>query len=304
MSYFCSIHDILNIWEQPFEDADELYNHKLRLVLDFFASKLHLYYSSSRLTSLLTTIYASIDSPASVISTQHSIEDSDALVPLPPRVRAVDNAALSLCGALSYSRRLKTESLWEIFLDFLDSDHPLALDGDRYATAAWSFLNVIFKHYQLPVFCFAWFSQHYRTMGLDLEHPSTRHLFHSEAEMDFSQTVDMYWGLRTIQVPGCLDTEYSKVLRQEYEDYQAFSLQNLLSGHLQFLLERSAYSNNLLNFARHRVFRFRYLHRRHPTHMKKAIFALAKYIQRVTGSTAEVSACESIWGRKKWFTAR
>jgi hypothetical protein len=80
-------------------------------------------------------------------------------------------------------------------------------------------------------------------------------------------------------------------------------LQNLRSNHLQFLLEKSAYSDNLLNFAHHRVFRFRYLHRKHPTYMKKAIFALAKYVQRVTGSMVEVRACESIWGHNRWFTA-
>ena len=36
--------------------------------------------------------------------------------------------------------------------------------------------------------------------------------------------------------------------------------------------------------------------------MKKAIFALAKYIRRVTGEPAEVMVCKSIWGRKEWFT--
>jgi hypothetical protein len=78
---------------------------------------------------------------------------------------------------------------------------------------------------------------------------------------------------------------------------------SLRSTHLRFLLEKSAYSDNILNFARHRVFRFGYLHRKHPTYIKKTIFALAKYIQRVTGETAEVRACESIWGRDRWFTA-
>jgi hypothetical protein len=75
------------------------------------------------------------------------------------------------------------------------------------------------------------------------------------------------------------------------------------STHLQFLLEKSAHSNDILNFARHRVFRFGYLHRKHPTYIKKAIFALAKYIQRVTGEMAEIKACKSIWGRQRWFTA-
>ena len=34
---------------QAIDDADEIYNKNLALVLDFFASKLPLYYSSSRL---------------------------------------------------------------------------------------------------------------------------------------------------------------------------------------------------------------------------------------------------------------
>jgi hypothetical protein len=77
-----------------------------------------------------------------------------------------------------------------------------------------------------------------------------------------------------------------------------------LLGHLEFLLEKSAYSDSLLNFARRRVFRFGYLNRSHSKYMKKAIFALAKYVHRVTGETAEVRACESIWGRDRWFTAQ
>ena len=40
--------------EQPFDGIDEVYNQKIGEVLNFFASKLQLYYSSSRLTLLLT----------------------------------------------------------------------------------------------------------------------------------------------------------------------------------------------------------------------------------------------------------
>ena len=264
MSYLCSIHDILNTLEQPFEDADEIYNHNLRLVLDFFASNLQLYYSSSRLTLLVTSLYVSPDSPAVV----DYFPWADSLIPLPPRLKAVDNGALRLHRVLDLYdfKWSKSEPLWKIFLDFLDSGHPLALDGRRYATAAWSCLNIIFKIYQLPVLRFAWFSQHSRLRIFNGSEPIRRQGLQHQSEKEFI-------------------------------------LQNLRSDHLQFLLEKSAYSNNLLNFARRRVFRFRYLHRKHPIYMKKAIFALAKYIQRVTGSTAEVSACESVWGRKKWFTA-
>jgi len=77
-----------------------------------------------------------------------------------------------------------------------------------------------------------------------------------------------------------------------------------LSKHLQYLLEKAAYSDNILDFARRRVFRFGYLLRKHPTYMKKAIFSLAKYTQRVTGETTKVRACESIWGQDCWFTAQ
>jgi hypothetical protein len=101
---------------------------------------------------------------------------------------------------------------------------------------------------------------------------------------------------------------FSQVFQKFPQAFWAFEreieAQHIRSVHLKFLLEKAAYSDSVLNFARRRVFRFGYLQQSHPTYMKKAIFALAKYIHRVTGETAEVRACESIWGRHRWFAAQ
>jgi len=97
------------------EDADELYNQNLTLVLNFFASKLHLYYSSSRLTLLLTVLLAS---ETNYINTRY--------IPLPSRLKTADDNALSLH---SVGLRYNTgNSFGKIFKDFLDSGNPLALD--------------------------------------------------------------------------------------------------------------------------------------------------------------------------------
>jgi hypothetical protein len=60
--------------EQPFDDVDEIYNQKLGEVLNFFMSKLQLYYSSSRLTLLLTLLDIPPDRlrPIQVFGTDHS----------------------------------------------------------------------------------------------------------------------------------------------------------------------------------------------------------------------------------------
>ena len=176
-----------------------------------------------------------------------------------------------------------------IFRDFLDSGHPLALNGGRYATAASVCLKLILKHYQVPLSCFQRLSRQSLIARLSMD---IGHLSH--------------W--RNVNLPGWktfLTTHFSSHMRPGRTEISSAldRFQYYGSDHLQFLLEKSSYSDNLLNFARRRVFRFGYLHRKHPTYMKKAIFALAKYIQRVTGETAEVRACESIWGCKGWASA-
>jgi hypothetical protein len=176
-----------------------------------------------------------------------------------------------------------------IFRDFFDSDHPLALDGRRHATAASACLNIIFKHYQVPLSCFQRFSRQSLTprFTVDMDHlsypPGARNF-------PWNNSLETYFSSHTRRgIPGI---------------YKALDLhQRIRAIHLRFLLEKAAHSNSLVKFARRRVFRFGYLQRNHPTHMKKAIFALAKYIYRVTGETAEVRACESIWGHKGWFSA-
>ena len=271
---------------QPIDDADEIYNKNLALVLNFFTSKLHLYYSSSRLTLLLTLL--------STISPDYLGTD---IIPLPPRLKITDDDALDLCSA---DNRVYFPDK-RIFRDFLDSNNPLALDEQRYAVASWACLKILFGHSQLPVPRITWFSQHSRALRECMEDHSQWRL-KDPSLITYQRRVAFYWHLRThhrIQKPQKLNLlGRSRQLRKESDD------QDCRSEHLLFLLPKSAPSHNILDFARYRVFRFGYLHRNHPTSMKRAIFALAQYIERVTGETAEVRACESIWGRDRWFTAQ
>jgi hypothetical protein len=218
------------------------------------------------------------------------------LIPLPSRLETMDDDALGLCNFCHNCDHLgqdHRDAVQSIFRDFLDSGHPLALDGQRYATAASACLKLIFKHYQVPLSCFQRFSRHSLTprLTVDMEYLFHRRHVNPPGWMDFLETYfscfswDVYPGISGIY--DALDV-----------------LQRARSSQLQFLLEKSAYSNTLVNFARRRVFRFGYLQRNHPKYMKKAICALAKYIHRVTGGPAEIRACELIWGRDKWFTAQ
>ena len=72
--------------EQPTEDADELYDRNLKPVLNFFASKLQLCYSSSRLTLLLTLLLTS--SPDYLRAY---------IIPLPSGLKRADDKGLRLC---------------------------------------------------------------------------------------------------------------------------------------------------------------------------------------------------------------
>jgi hypothetical protein len=243
--------------EQPFDDIDEVYKRNLGVVLEFFASKLPPYYSSSRLTLLLTVL----DIPPHLLLPFWS----KGTIPLPSRLQEMDHDALDLYNIIPPFPRQS----WKIFRDFLNSGHPQALDGQRYATAALACLKIILKDYQVWLSHFPWLGQHYLTSSVHMKRHSQQ--YHTD-----------------------LPAGTAKMDRRN----------SFPSGHLQFLLEKSAYSDDLLNFVHHRVFRFGYLHRKYPIFMKKAIFALAKYIQRVTGEKAKVKACESIWGRKRWFPAQ
>jgi len=275
--------------EQPIDDAHEIYNKNLALVLDFFTSKLHLYYSSSRLTLLLTFLPTS----------EPNYLRTD-IIPLPSRLQIIDEDALDLDTAGgSY---FPHENHVQIFQDFLDSNHPLALDERRYAVAAFACLKILFGHSQPPVSRITWFGTF---RGRTEDHFGWHHLgllllVHGRPRAFYERPVAFYWHLRTC---------YPNQMQQKQSLWDRFSQfrhesadQRFRSNHLLFLLPKSAYSHNILNFARYRVFTFGYLHRNHPTSMKRAIFALAKYIERVTGETAEVKACESIWGRDRWFT--
>jgi len=275
--------------EQPIDDADEIYNKSLAMVLDFFASKLPLYYSSARLTLLLT-----------FLSTSAPDYLRTYIIPLPSRLKITDDDALALHEAAGYN---KTRP-WQIFQDFLESSDPLALDERRYAVAALASLKILFGHSQPPVSPITWFSQHSRTCRVHMNgHSQWRHKDFPLATYltDLERNFAFYWYLRTHfnQTPQkqSLWNRFSQFTEESKDQFYR-------SNHLLFLLPKSAYSHNILNFARYRVFRFAYPHRNHPTYMKRAIFALAKYIERVTGETAEVKACQSIWGRDRWFSAQ
>jgi len=274
--------------EQPTEDADKLYNKNFGIVLRFFASKLQLYYSSSRLTLLLTFLSAS---EPNYLGTY--------VVPLPSRLKKIDDNALGLHSAGGF---YLGDCYWKIFQDFLDcSDAPLALNGKKYIIAALACLKILFGDHQAPVSHFAWFSQHSRTLTIGMENLSQRHHRDLPVGTYWGRSITSYWHFRTRlanRMPQRMD------LPDVNTHFELRIIQYYRSKHLRFLLERSAYSDNVLDFARCRVFRFGYLARQHPAYIKRAIFALAKYIQRVTGETAEVRACESIWGRDIWFTAQ
>jgi len=75
---------------QPFDGVDEVYHQKLGEVLNFFTSKLQLYYSSSRFTLLLTLL----DIPVQHL---HLVPGFQAdIIPLPSRLKMMDSGALSL----------------------------------------------------------------------------------------------------------------------------------------------------------------------------------------------------------------
>jgi hypothetical protein len=267
---------------QTFDGVDEIYNQKLRVVLDFFISKLQLYYSSSRLTLLLTLF-----GNCFCFDLMEDLYPWEDIIPLPPRLKAMDSDAH--CLVRLFSNFYFTED-HGIFHDFLNSGHFLALDGRRYATAALACLKIIFICDQGP---HSWHTprvnQRSQRHRADLK-PKT--LWHrSVRPLDFRNYL---YNLAVGGIPR--DCSKSKDFEIQIQ------AQRHRSKHLGFLLEKSASSDDLLNFAHHRVFRFGYLQQNHPIYMKKVIFALAKYIHQVTGETVQVKACISIWGHQRWFT--
>jgi len=273
--------------KQAIDDANAIYEKNLALVLDFFTSKLHLYYSSSRLTLLLT-----------FLSTSGSNYLRTYLIPLPSRLKNIDEDALDLHTASGWHA---DKCYWQTFQDFLHSKDPLALDGGKYAVAAFACLKILFGPYQPPISCIMWFSQHSQALRERMNHHSPWH--HRALQLkSVRRCLTFYCHLRTHPCDLMPPKRFLLESFLRLEDERRYQFRR--SDHLLFLLPKSAYSHDILNFARSRVFRFGYLYRKHPTYMKKVIFSLAKYIARVTGETAKVRACESIWGREAWFTAQ
>jgi len=213
------------------------------------------------------------------------------IIPLPARFKIIDKDALDLHNAGHYHL-----GHYYIFKDFLDSNHSLALDEQRYAVAALACLKILFGRSQPPVSHITWFSQCSRIRVRMENHPQPRHKDMDLLPAGPGWKIDLtfYWHLRT-------DPHNLIPYKTTFDQFKEIEAQNYRSNHLLFLLPKSGYSPNILNFARYRVFRFGYLHRKHPPYMKKAIFVLAQYIERVTGETDKVRACESIWGREKWL---
>ena len=176
--------------EQPIEDADSLYNQNFAIVLDFFASKLPLYYSSSWLTLLVTLLPGSKDG---YLRTH--------IIPLPSRLQIADDNAFGLKKLAGYFPP-KGECPWQIFQDFLHSSNPLALDERRYAIASFACLKILFGHYQAPVLHFTRFSRHSRSLRVDMEGHSQRH--HTDLPVGTGgwRRIRLYWDLRTSRLPN------------------------------------------------------------------------------------------------------
>jgi len=265
---------------QTFGGGDEVYNQKLGEFLDFFSSKLQPYYSSSRLTLLLTLL----EIPPHPLNSMKCF--SADIIPLPPRLKVMDSKAH---GLLRFFSGHHFPEIWDIFRDFLDSGHPLALDRRRHATAALACLKIIFIYDQAP----------HSQDTLRANQRSQRH------RADLKPKTLWHRNVRPANL-GNYPYHYDKAVQGIHRAVSEFERkirhQRFRSGLLKFLLEKSAYSDDILNFACRRVFRFGYLQQNHPIYMKNVIFALAKYIHRVTRETVQVRACESIWGRQRWFT--
>jgi len=213
-------------------------------------------------------------------------DPAEYIIPLPPRLKAMDSDAHCLLGFFSNCYFVGDCS---IFRDFLNSGHPLALDGWRHATAASACLKIIFMHDQAP---HSWHTlrvnRRFQRHRADLKAKKLWH--HSLRHSDFRNYPHNH--NKVIQGLGRAVSVFQHKIRH----------QRFRSNFLKLLLEKSAYSDDLLSFAYRRVFRFGYLQQNHPIYMKGIIFGLANYIRRVTGETAQVRACESIWGRQRWFT--
>jgi hypothetical protein len=110
-----------------------------------------------------------------------------------------------------------------------------------------------------------------------------RHHADLPAGTNWGRDLEFYWRLRTFfpslalqRIPKTSERRYVILDYRVPYDTHSFKPPSIPPG-------KSAHSDNILGLARRKVFRFGYLHRNHPIYMKKAIFALARYIQRVTG---------------------
>lgn len=131
----------------------------------------HTTYSSSQLTLLLT-----------FLSPSRSIPFPPYVIPLPSRLKMVDRNALNLHGEHGCLPQEHLGQHRKIFQGFLDSSDPLALNAQRYATAALAGLKILFGHYHTPVLNFRWFSQHSRILRVGMEPPSNDTIQISQCE--------------------------------------------------------------------------------------------------------------------------
>lgn len=244
--------------QQPFEDSHKIYNHHLEVVQNFLrAPKLSAYYLNIQSALLLTHVQKD----------KSSLPGLDDRALLSPRM---DEQALNLSQlftALSpkLSRDIHHSQILENFLDFLMPSGDL--DAERYATVAFVCLIHLFGDYWAPVSRSTWFSRHSQARIKDTEHLSRWHGPQLRGTLWWGENVAFYWHLRTcipdhswsnfgtktFSTQDVLTIYWDKLARQQY-----------CSIFIQFLLEGSSYSDQLLSFSRRRVFRFGYLHRKHP----------------------------------------
>ena len=109
----------------------------------------------------------------------------------------VDNDGLGLHGIGDLCPVEHLPEHRHIFQDLLDSGDPLALDGQRYATATLACLKIILERHQAPVSCVRWLTQHSRTLKAGIEDRFQWHHTDLPPGTDWNRSVNFYWHLKT-----------------------------------------------------------------------------------------------------------
>jgi len=158
-------------------------------------------------------------------------------IPLPSRLKIADEEALDLHAA---GGQFSNECCWQIFQDSLNSSDTLALDEQKYTTAALACLKILFGRYPVPVSLITWFSQHSRALRVHMDDRSQWP--HKDLALGtyWGTSLALYW-LRT----------HARNQRPQKQHTWARSFQfgregidqHSRSNHLLFLLKKSVYSD-------------------------------------------------------------